>query len=301
VDIPAELSPTGGLIALAKARRKVYRYFMRLLYTFIIDADPKFLVQARVLLASLLGSGVPATQIIANITPECGVNGHALATSFRVESVTITPQIDGRFCNKIGQLLQLADRDFDVLVACDTDLAILEPLDRIARVDAIRAKRVDSPNPPVEILEELRPLFKISTMPEIVTCSCSPESTYRLNCNGGLIMIPRRFVLPLGREWLSCAKFLDIERHRLQEWGNHLDQVSWAFAMMRLGYAFEELPIEYNFPTIIARSVPASTYGCPVVLHHHDDLDEFGAIRLTGIPTVDNAIRHANEIIRTSR
>ena len=236
---------------------------MRLLYSFIIDADPKFLVQARLLVASLLGSGVPACNIIANVTPASGDAGHALAKAFGIASTVTTPQVDGKFCNKIDQLLRLNDPDYDVLVLCDTDIAILERLDSVALPDAIRAKRVDLDNPPLGVLEALRPLFRVDATPEIVPCSCAPALTYRLNCNGGLMMLPRQFVWSLGQEWLNCAKWLHGERHRLVGWDVHIDQVSWAFAMLRLGYPFDELSIDYNFPTGFASKIPPSQYRSP--------------------------------------
>lgn len=108
------------------------------------------------------------------------------------------------------------------------------------------------------------------------------------------MMLPRQFAWSLRREWLNCTKWLHGERHRLVEWDVHIDQVSWAFAMLRLGYPFDELSIDYNFPTGFASKIPPSQYRSPRVLHHHNDIDEAGAIRPTGIPAIDSAIERAN-------
>jgi hypothetical protein len=196
------------------------------------------------------------------------------------------------------QLFNLDGCDFDVLVACDTDIAILEPLDRVASRSAVRATRVDGENPPLAILDDLRQFLGVAELPIIVSPSCKPAGrTYALNCNGGMLMIPRHFVPELGRYWLDYAKCLVAAAARMERWAPHADQVAWAFAMMRLRLPFNELGIEFNFPTVIADHVPADTYGDPLVLHYHLGLNDAQLIRSTGIPSVDAAISRVNAIL----
>jgi hypothetical protein len=268
---------------------------MKVLYTFVLDAHPKFIVQGRLFLANLLAAGVSPDSIVANITPSCGALGYDLASSFKIGAVDLQPQLDGKFCNKIDQLTLHNRPHFDILAVCDTDLAITRRLDNIASLTHIRAKRVDSPNPPLHILDDFHRFFDIKVSPEIVPTTCEPASlTYRMNCNGGLILIPRQYVEPLGREWRRFAEHVYLERHRLLRWIDHVDQVSWAFAVLHLQLPFEELPVEYNFPSVIAKKIPDGTYKRPIVLHHHNDLDLDGRIRLTGITEVDRTIAYAN-------
>ena len=78
--------------------------------------------------------------------------------------------------NKINQLFTLADDDgFDVLVACDTDLAILRPLDEAVMAELVRAKRVDQENPPLAVLERIREFLGFPQQPPLVAPGCCPR------------------------------------------------------------------------------------------------------------------------------
>jgi hypothetical protein len=275
---------------------------MRLIYSFVLDGDPRFLVQGRIFLRSLLAAGVSRDEVVAHITPASGAAGHKLASSFGVRSLALTPGPDGKYTNKINQCFTLDEVDFDVLVACDTDVAILRPLTDVANLHAVRARRVDSENPPLEILEDLRVLMGITQPPPIVAPSCAPAGrTYALNCNGGMLLIPKPLLSALGRAWLECAIDLLAYVERMQRWSMHVDQVAWAFAMMRLNLPFEELPIEYNFPTGLAQHMPERSFGEPVVLHYHNRLGRSGLLKSSGVAVVDRAINKANGALRGAR
>jgi hypothetical protein len=272
---------------------------LRLIYSFVLDGDPRFLVQGRIFLHSLLAAGVPRDEIVAHVTPSSGAAGRELAGSFGVRSIPLAPGPDGKYTNKINQCFTLDELEFDVLVACDTDLAILRPLTDVASLHAVRARRVDWENPPLEILEELRTLLGVTREPRLVAPNCAPAGrTFALNCNGGVLMIPKPFLSTLGHAWLQYATGLLAHIERLQRWPMHVDQIAWAFAMMRLSLPFEELPIEYNFPTGIAKRVPKGSFGEPVVLHYHHRLDRSGLLRKSGVSQVDRAIKQANAVLR---
>lgn len=271
---------------------------MRLKYSFVIDEDSRFILESRIFLRTILAAGVQPRDVVAQVTPRSGDVGKSLAAGFGVRALNLPLGPDGAYCNKINQLFTLADEDFDVLVSCDTDLAFTRPLDEAAKVDCVRAKRVDQENPPLEVLEQVREFLGIAQQPPLAAPGCSPSATtYALNCNGGVLLIPRQFMQPLGDAWLEYAKALAGHRHLLRQWVNHIDQVSWTFAMLRLGLPFQELPVEYNFPTNIAKRVPRGTYARPVVLHYHRALDKSGRLRLSGIRLVDKSVREANSMI----
>jgi hypothetical protein len=271
---------------------------VRIRYSFVIDHDPRFLREGETFLRTLTGAGVPAADIVAQVTVRCGEPGRSLARRFGVTAIDLPLGPDQAFCNKINQLLTLAGDDFDVLAACDTDMAILEPLDAAARADAVRARRVDTENPPLAVLEAIRAAIGLPEQPSLTAPGCAPGgSTYSLNCNGGMLLIPRAHVKALGEAWLRYAIFLADHRYLLRQWVDHIDQVSWAFAMLELRLPFEELPIEYNFPTSLARKIPAGSYGQPVVLHYHRRIGGNGRLRRTRVPLVDRAIRKANSYL----
>lgn len=270
---------------------------MRLLYSFVIDGDPRFLVQARILLRTPIGSGVAASDIVAQLTARAGDSARGLIADYGVRGLDLPDGPDGKYCNKIQQLFTLRDADFDVLVACDTDLAVLHPLDGATKINVIRAKRVNDANPPFAVLEEVRAFLGVTKQPTVVAPSFDPaERTYALNCNGGVLMIPRQFIQPLGDLWLEYAAALTTRSGLLQRWVNHIDQVTWALAMMQLELPFEELPLEYNFSTVLADRAPAQI-ASPLVLHHHNYLDKKQRLRLCGNKTVDQAIKRANAML----
>ena len=268
---------------------------MRIRYSFVIDENPRFLREGEAFLRTLLGAGVPGCDVVAQVTARSGAAGRSLAARFGVRAIELPLGPDQAFCNKINQLFTVAHEEFDVLAACDTDLAILKPLAEIARRDAVRARRVDDENPPFNVLENVRAFLGVRECPALIAPGCAPQGkTYALNCNGGLLLIPRQYLQPLGEAWLRYAASLVDHRSLLGDWVNHIDQVSWAFAMLELRLPFEELPIEYNFPTPLARKIPAGTHVRPVVLHYHRKINGRGRIRRTGVRQVDSAIRQAN-------
>ncbi len=272
---------------------------MRLRYSFVIDEHPRFLAQGGIFLRTLLAAGVPTGDIVAQVTQRSGEAGRRLAARFGVRALELPLGPDKAYCNKINQLFTLADDDFDVLVCCDTDLAILRPLDEVARAEAVRARRVDLENPPLSVLEAARVLLGFPETPALIGTGCEPQAmTYALNCNGGMLLIPQRFIRPLGERWLGYAETLVANRQILQRWVSHIDQVSWAFAMLRLQLPFEELPVEYNFPLSLAGKLPEGSYGRPVVLHHHNAIRRNGRIRKCGVTLVDQAIDEANRRLR---
>ncbi|MGB8402572.1 MAG: hypothetical protein WCE30_00690 [Mycobacterium sp.] len=271
---------------------------MRLMYSFVLDGNARFLVQGRIFVRSLLAAGVSLEDIVAHVTPSSGAAGYELARSLGVHSVSLIPGPDGKYTNKINQCFTLDDLDFDVLVACDTDLAILHPLTDAASVRAVRAKRVDSERPPMAILDHLRALMGVTAEPEIVAPSFAPTGrTYALNCNGGLVMTPKAMLPELGHAWLEYATRLLPLMHPMRQWRMHVDQVAWAFAMMDLQLPFDELPIEFNLPTGRAKQVPAGSIGEPMVLHHHNRLKRSGLLKGSGVPMIDQAIQQANSAL----
>jgi uncharacterized membrane protein YgdD (TMEM256/DUF423 family) len=275
---------------------------MRLRYSFVIDEHSRFILESRIFLRTILTAGVQPTDVVAQVTARSGEAGKRIAAQFGVRALDLPLGPDGAYCNKINQLFTLADDDFDVLVACDTDLAIMRPLDEVAATGLVRARRVDQENPPLAVLERIREFLGVPQQPALAAPTCSPAArTYAMNCNGGMLLIPRQFMRPLGEAWLGYATRLTAHSHLLEQWVNHIDQVSWAFAMLQLALPFQELPLEYNFPTNLARRLPRGTYAQPVVLHYHRSLDRRGRLRSSGVRLVDKSIREANRRLRDGR
>lgn len=180
---------------------------MRLRYSFVIDEHSRFILESRIFLRTILAADVRPTDIVAQVTARSGEVGKRIAAEFGVRALDLPLGPDGAYCNKINQLFTLAGEDFDVLAACDTDIAIMRPLDEVATTESVRARRVDQENPPLAVLERIRAFLGFPQQPPLAAPGCCPTATtYAMNCNGGMLLIPRRLMQPLGDAWLGYAR-----------------------------------------------------------------------------------------------
>jgi hypothetical protein len=266
-------------------------------YSFVIDGDPKFFQQSRVLLTSLSYVGVLPAQVIAHFTPSASEETKKLVSTFGVELRPIDPFLDEKYCNKLSQLGSLMDRHADIYVLCDTDLAFMDSIEPLFDLARVRAKHVDLPNPPLYVLDEVAALFGISNPPRIVQTSCEKAPTYSVNCNGGLYIIPSQLARALFAKWTDFAQRLRGLEPLLGTSFRHIDQISFAMAMLSLGLDVSEIPIEYNFPIHLVGQLKEMAFGKPRVLHYHWLQHENGALTLSGHSLVDLVIGEANAIL----
>jgi hypothetical protein len=267
------------------------------IYSFIIDSDERFIPQTRTFLATLIGTGISPGDIIAQITPSAGSVVRTLPGSFGVQMRDLEPCLDGRYCNKIAQLSTLKELECDYVVLCDTDIAFRRNLSGIVREPTVFAKPVDFPNPPLERLDALRVAAGITAAPVLTRTSCTAELTYRTNCNGGIYVLPFELLADFQPLWVRFAR-LALERSDiLEHWTHHADQIGFALAMLELGLSFNELPVEYNFPTHAHHSFPNMAFDRPSILHYHDCHDAEGRIHQTGHPLIDQVIDQINATV----
>lgn len=263
-------------------------------YSFVVDADPRFVAQTRLFLASLMAQGVPAEAIHAHVTPETGETARDLLRETGVHTHVLHPFLDGKYCNKLVQLDALLAVEADCYVLCDTDLAFAGPITEWLDAERLRAKPVDLPNPPLDRLEALRNRFGLAIEPRLVRTSADAALTWSTNCNGGLYIVPRRLAAPLAAHWQQFAVRLRGCEDILENWYHHVDQIAFAMAVLAMGRDVLELPLEANFPMHLGDRFDHMTFGEPTVLHYHSLLDAAGRVQLTGHPVVDAAIAKAN-------
>ncbi|MGO9006091.1 MAG: hypothetical protein ACLQIQ_13735 [Beijerinckiaceae bacterium] len=270
---------------------------MKALYSFIIDADPRFEIQARIFLTTIIAAGVSSADIICRHTPSATLQARAVVDTFGVELLPIAPFLDGRHCNKIGQLPALIERDADFLILCDTDLAFLDPLTTLFDTEHVRAKQVDRPIPPLAVLNALREQFCCEKTPRLVPVSIGDELTYSVNCNGGLYIIPRQLAALISRAWRAEAERLCAYRAVYEGWFSHTDQISFAMTMLANDLDVAELPIEYNFPLHLYKRFGSRDFRVPRVLHYHRMVDNQSRLLPVGHPAVDLAVNHVNDVL----
>lgn len=285
------------LDSLHLAQKLGYYSGMEVIYSFVVDADPRFVLQTRMFLASLMAQGVPARAIHAHVTPNTGKAARAVLQNAGVNTHVLQPFLDGKYCNKLVQLDTLLGFEADCYVLCDTDLAFAGPITGWLNAEELRAKPVDMPNPPLDRLEALRRRFGLAVEPRLVRTSADAALTWSTNCNGGLYIVPSKIAATLAERWKQFAERLRDCEDILENWYHHIDQIAFALATMAMDCDVLELPLEANFPMHLGDRFDQMAFGEPVVLHYHWLLDAEGRVLTTGCKLVDAAIAKANASI----
>ena len=276
---------------------KARGFTLRAIYSFVIDGGEKFEAQTRVFLTTLLATGVDPSCVLAHFTPSASAKSLQLAKRFGIELRPLEPFLDRKYCNKLAQLPVLIERSADMFVLCDTDLAFVTGIESLFSQTHIRAKPVDLPNPPIEVLEKLRCPGYNQKAPRIVQTTCELQPTYSVNCNGGLYIIPSALAVRISTEWRIETRRLIRQGDLIGPWMDHADQVGFALAMLECGLDVEEIPIEFNFPMHLGARLKQLSFDEPKVLHYHWLLEADGGLAKTGHPVVDGAVAKVNRIL----
>ena len=175
------------------------------------------------------------------------------------------------YCNKLQQLAPLLARPHDHVILCDADLAFLDSPTSLIEGERVRAKIVDHPNPPPELLLGLLSKFGFTGEPVDAIPSCAPGGrTHRLNANGGLYIIPGAYLPRLSESWRRYAVACLDQAEFLGQWTMHADQLGFMLAMLELKLPFSPLPTTANFPTHLGgRSYDPVQNVTPTILHYH--------------------------------
>jgi hypothetical protein len=270
-------------------------------FSCVVDAKPKFEWQGFLWAASLLRSAACSAADL-RVHHVRGVSDRflALMRELQVACVEIEPFPGHPYCNKIQQCFSPAFRDDDVVILTDADLFFVAapslPFDvRFA------GKIVDLPNPPIRVLDGIYRARGVRP-PARVPASCAlsrKEATFASNLNGGLYVIPKPLLPTLGERWRENALWLLDHDYATSDFGVHVDQVAMALSLDELQVAVTPLDARVNCPI----HLPADRLKCVnlpdiAVLHYHALLTPGGdELRETGLPNIDQAIRHANRDI----
>lgn len=267
----------------------------RTAYSFVIDADPDFLFQSLLLIATLIHNAeVDPADIHAHVLD--GVDRN-LEHAFKAIGVNVHRteafHPHSPHCNKINQLKTSAWANYEQVVFCDCDIAVADGFIENVGDNQVSGKLVDYPNPPIAIIENV---FRSAGLPFSAhtkntsfrrsangalpqhsdTCESSLQ-THPANLNGGLLVIASSVVSGVVEAWSKWALWLIEERHLLDRYSVHVDQVSFALAMAELNIEPNLLPLELNFPTHLPIDRTGAELPSEVaVLHYHRAVDEVG-------------------------
>lgn len=276
---------------------------MTIKYSCVVDDNPLLQAQTFIWLNCLLQlAEVKPEDIYVHTIGRPDEQFTQLIEQFGVKRVAIDPfNRSNKYCNKLGQLSTFTEQsDFDYVVLMDCDTAVAGKIE-FSLVHDVYAKIVDFPRPPIA---RLRRIFKAAGVGEVEAVPASfPIDGERLtdynNCNGGVYLISRKIFAQLAKEWQDYANwsFDNIALYG-DDFSHHIDQVSFALALTKLGVKVNHLAIEWNYPTHLKkRLLPNVT---PRIIHYHAQVDEHLKLIPPGIANVDSVIGKINEVISES-
>src|SRR5262245_5514751 len=269
----------------------------RVLYSCVVDAVPALYHQVMVWAWTAIDlAGIDPDQLVVHAVDGCDDRLRRDLLALGVHWVPV-----GRFpigtsmCNKLVQLRSEILGAGTRVVLSDCDLAWCVPLERHLFGDRPRAKVVDFPNPPLELLE---PIFREAGFPDAArsTVSFGGAPTYHNNCNGGLYLMSADWLRRLAEPWPRWVRFVHARGGALGQYARHVFQIAFALAMEELGTRVEHLPLEYNVPT--HTNLVGALGGRIRALHFHRAFDAAGLLLPTGTAAVDEAIADVNDVIR---
>ena len=271
----------------------------RVLFSCVVDKAPSFAQQAWFWASSLIDyAGISPEDIIVHTLPGVGEKLSLALRARGVRTVPILPFGDGAYCNKIAQLASPALADADHVILMDTDTLVLEDIRDLVDSDAIRAKVVDTSNPPLDVLKRIFKESGLHGFPSLVPVD-TQEGVMTLEgyCNGGLYCIPRKYRDVLLPVWSKCALWMLDRLHLLEpQHRMHADQISFCLALSELCIPLKPLERRFNFPSHLA-VLPKR--GKPAVLHYHKGIERDGRITATGNADAEykQALDKANTLI----
>jgi hypothetical protein len=193
--------------------------------------------------------------------------------------VHLIESLDSRYpyANKI-QMLQIKE-DYDVLIALDTDVIITGDFSDFIDENKISAKCVDTDSLGLENWKKLFEFFKLDVPSERFQTSITNEKTIPW-FNSGVLFIPKKFSSQLYNSWIKYnTKLLEIYYSQIFLSGNSsvhdhkfafTDQYALALSIHDLKLPYNQLPLEFNFPThyqIHTNFSPSELK--PYLLHYH--------------------------------
>ncbi len=142
----------------------------------VVDNKPLFHTQAWIWAVTLRRAARPETirPIIHHVGP---APDHFRKKMERLDIPIVQVEAFGTgpavYCNKLQQLEPLLEQEPEHVVLCDADLAFLTSPANLMDGDLVRAKIVDMPNPPPEILETLLTRFGFPDEPVEARPTCA--------------------------------------------------------------------------------------------------------------------------------
>lgn len=271
----------------------------------VVDDTPEIWASLVPWIASLVecAEADPARIHIHHVCPLRG-DVAEITAALDIRTVEVKP-FDIRYphTNKIRQFATEFG-DAELIVLSDVDMAFAAPPPFAEIRSPVSGKLVDQPNPPPRRLKavfaaagERPPEFHGSTYRKVGGPRVAFE-TMAGNFNGGLYVLRRDMLKPLGVAWTSWANWLIARPGLLGDWQRFLDQVSFCLAVHDLAIELGTLEQKWNFPLHLGLEREGTE---PVALHHHCLFGSDRRLPRTSAPWLDPSIDRVNAAIDVFR
>jgi hypothetical protein len=270
------------------------------IFSFVVDTRARFTYEGWHLARSLIQHcGGDPTAVHVHFTPEVEEGRRALFRELGCTSHEMARFGDGRHCNKLNQLDNFGDVDFDRVVLLDTDTVAISDIRPFLRNDVILGKTVDAARPPLAVLDEIAGAAGMTGRPQICKTDLGKDGTYLGNCNGGFYSVPKSFCSRLSAEWRRWALWLLDHKGPLEraDMPQHVDQVSFWLAIHLADLPFALAPANVNFfPYLGGGHCYFDRTRDIALVHYHSSLNANGLLdmRPGRRPHEAAAIRRAN-------
>lgn len=202
------------------------------------------------------------------------------------------------YCNKLQQLSAIQPTPGQHVILCDADLAFAAAPKGLARGNALRAKLVDLPSPPAEMIAALLAEAGFGEEPIATPIDLVDDAhTHRANFNGGLYVIPSSLFDLLRERWPVWARHCLASPTIKQRRRKHSDQLSLMLTVVENNLEVDHLSERFNFPMHETERRKAYTGPEPAILHYHWMLEAPGQLSLTGYAPADMMIKRVNKVL----
>ena len=244
-----------------------------MIFSFVVDAHPKFQYQAFMLAKSIVTHfGAKPKDIYIHFSEMIGDEIISIFRTCGYSILKFTPFGDGKYCNKLVQLEALSKIEYDKVLLLDTDTIILGNFENLLPNDKVAGKIVDLANPSLECLNNVFDHAGI-TPPKEVVVDATQDNTILGNFNGGLYSIPKSIADDLGIRWKHWAIFLlnNSELLSVEGKSQHIDQVSFSLACAELNLELYTLPSNINYFTHFKAVRNYFDHNYPIyMIHYHE-------------------------------
>jgi adenylyl-sulfate kinase len=288
----------------AHSRPAVPRLHARTIFSFVVDAEPRFAHEGYRLARSLIQHSCdqPA-DINVQFTREVDAQTRALFRELGCTLHDIERFGDGRYCNKIAQLANLHRVDFDHVVLLDTDMLAVADIRPFLGVEALVAKVADIAEPSLDVLKEIARAAGMHNLPPAGTADIEYVATFSGHCNAGFFGIPKALAEIVDRSWRYRAQWLIEHDEPLKRSGtlHRIDQVSmWlAIVMDRIPYRAAPSNVNYYVHTEGEHRYLDVNAGIALIRYDESKLNALGKLEphAQHNPLERRAIDAANQLI----